>query len=82
MYLRKVCDVDAVDVHVSHYVSHCGAQTSRRLMLRMYIPISFSKLSVQCNLFWTKIVLLYNCTLNFCFNLFRNRTLDLTMDLF
>ena len=36
-----------------------------------------------CNLFWIKIVLdlRCNCTLNFYFNLLRNRTLDLMMDL-
>ena len=32
-------------------ISNCGAQTSRRLMLRMYMRISFSKFSLQCNLF-------------------------------
>ena len=31
VYLRKLCDVDAVDVRVLHNVSYCGAQTSFRM---------------------------------------------------
>ena len=77
VYLRKLCDVDAVDVRVLHNVSYCGAQTS----FRMSYVSAFLK-CVRCKLFWTKIVLCYNCTVNFYFNLFRNRNLDLTMDLF
>ena len=80
VYLRKLCDVDAVDVRVLHNafnVSHCGALTS----FRMSYVSAFLK-RAQCRLFWTKIVLCYNCTVNFYFNLFRNRNLDLTMDLF
>ena len=80
VYLRKLCDVDAVDVRVLHNafnVSHCGAQTSFRML---YVSAFLQR--VPCKLFWTKIVLCYNCTVNFYFNLFRKRKLDLTMDLF
>ena len=37
VYLRKLSDVDAVDVRVLHNVSHCQL----RRPLRMYIHISF-----------------------------------------
>ena len=82
VYLRKLCDVDAVDVRVLHkafniYICHCGAQTSFRTS---YVSAFLKR--VQCKLFWTKIALCYNCRVNFYFNLFRNRNLDLTMDLF
>ena len=80
VYLRKLCEVDAVDVRVLHNafkVSHCEAQTSFRMS---YVSAFLGR--VQCKLFWTKLVLCYNCTVNFDFNLFRNRNLDLTMDLF
>ena len=63
VYLRKLCDVDAVDVRVLHNafnVSHCGAQTS----FRMSYVSAFVK-CVRCKLFWTKIVLCYNSELLF-----------------
>ena len=59
------------------YVSHCGAKTS----FPMSYVSAFLK-CMRCKFFLTKIVLCYNCTVNFYFNLFRNRNLDLTMDLF
>ena len=31
VYLRKLCDVDVVDVRVLRSVSHCGAQRSVRM---------------------------------------------------
>ena len=80
VYLRKLCDVDAVDVRVLHNVfnvSHCGAQTSFRMP---YVSAFLQRL--LCKLFWTKIVRCYNCTVNFYSNLFRNKNLDLTMGLF
>ena len=86
VYLRELCDVYAVDVRVLHMhnafnVSHyCGAQTSFRMSYRHTYQLFFKR--ARCKLFWTKIVLCYNCTVNFYFNVFRNRNLDLTMDLF
>ena len=68
VYLRKLRNIDAVDVRVLHNLSYCGAQTS----FGMSYLSAFLK-RMQCKLFWTKIVLCYTSTVNFYFNLFRNR---------
>ena len=57
VYLRKLSDVDAVDVRVLHNafnVSHCGAQTSFRMS---YVSAFLKPCDENC--FGTKIVLLF-----------------------
>ena len=75
----------AVDVRVLHNALTYPIMELIRLGVdAAYVHTYQLFLIKACNAicFGQKIVLLYNCTLNFYFNLFRSRTLDLTMDLF
>ena len=80
VYLRKLCDVDAVDVVCCTTRLMYPIVELRRLSVCHTYQLFLSACDANC--FGQKIVLCYNCTVNFYFNLFRNRNLDLTMDLF
>ena len=76
--------MQAVDVRVLHDGLTYPIVELRRLGVDAAYVHTYQLFLSACNAicFGQKIVLLYNCTLNFYFNFFRNRTLDLTMDLF